>query len=304
MGENAGEDGDVVSEIDRIMSRGYTREQAVKMQHQESLRRLSQSGTQAFSKMMVPDDVTITSLKSKSAEKPAIIVKRKTPETHAHKTSVHSKNSAAFNLTSPSTVERALFPEEMRKTPLPMPSSSSLSPSAASFASTPPPVDAHIELLMASGYTREQAVLEQQNRLAQRSRNISSHNTPNNTYNTINRSGDGIGSTAATPGVTIVPIDPLLYNNFPVVEPASPGAGNVEVSPAYAIDLDYIRQRQYPPCYYSLQLDNDEALEVGKWISRYTDITREGAIYLFFQERMHSSWPVYIHKYIQTTPTV
>jgi hypothetical protein len=146
---------------------------------------------------------------------------------------------------------------------------------------------------MSLGYTREQAVMNQQqnNRSAQRPRNLSNHSSPNTVVNIINRSAGSIGTSEASPGSANVPIDPMVFNNFPMVEPAVEGASE-EARPAFAIDLDYIRQRQYPPCYFSLQLDNDEALEVGKWISRYTDISREGAIYLLFQDRMHASWPV------------
>ena len=259
------------------MSLGYTREQAVKMQHQDSLRSLSHSGQQAFNKFVEPDDIPISSLRNRSADRPAIIVDRKSPD--AHQTPPVNK---AFPVSSASKVERTLFQEEARHHP------------PLSTASTSPQDDARVEHLMSVGYTREQAVMEQQQiRSAQRPRNHSNYSTPT-AVTIINRSVDSVlGTREASPGSssTSVPIDPLVFNNFPMAEPAVEGASE-DARPAFAIDLDYIRQRQYPPCYYSLQLDNDEALEVGKWISRYTDISREGAIYLLFQDRMHSSWPV------------
>jgi hypothetical protein len=150
-------------------------------------------------------------------------------------------------------------------------------------SNTPQDVDGVIEVLMARGFTKEQATFQIQRantRAVSRSGSSSDHGSPLTPQPSLDH--------YPPPPHYIRSLDSRSFDSREV-----PLHGDSYFAPlpvdradpyAQFIDDYAIYQKNYLPCYVSVELDEDEGLEVALLESR--NLAREVAVYVFFKHRL------------------
>ena len=253
------------SAVERLMARGYTREQAIKQILQDSQR--SQGGHHpnlSLNSISNENELHRGTSQNTLLAPPSIL-----PQKYYR--------SASSDVSS-GAVERALFAEEGNR--------DGLFDLGRTYGVTHPMDEEQlVDSLMRRGYTREQALLHARENLtvirasdgmtATSSVHSRSHSNSQLPSYAHHERGARSNLTAANQSM-----DSIQFNNF-VVERSLD-----ERLAAIAVDMAALLLRRFPLCYFSVQLDDDEAFEVALLVSK--GLSREGAIYVYFKERMQS----------------